>query len=50
MPDSLVFTSYVDAILLVVERGRTSKQDILETLDQMKDAHILGLVFNDKSA
>ncbi|BBD09271.1 AAA family ATPase [Desulfovibrio ferrophilus] len=46
MPDSLVFSSYVDGIILVVEAGKTTREDLMETLNHLKHGNIVGLVFN----
>lgn len=46
MPDALVFTSYVDSILMVVEAGRTSKKDITTALDLIRDKNVIGVVMN----
>jgi len=44
--DSLVFSSYVDGIVLVVEAGRTSTEQIRKSVDLLKDRPLLGLVLN----
>lgn len=46
MPDALVFTSYVDEVLLVVESGRTGRRDLKRTMDLLKGKPILGVVMN----
>lgn len=48
MPDSLVFSSYVDAVLLVVEAGKTQKSDINRAVKTLTDrgVNILGLTLN----
>ena len=46
MPDALVFSTYVDGVILVVEEGRTSQADIRATLDMLGNATILGVVLN----
>ncbi|MBG0789710.1 MAG: AAA family ATPase [Desulfovibrionaceae bacterium] len=46
MPDALVFSAYVDGIILVVEEGRTSQADIRATLEMLGSANILGVVLN----
>lgn len=48
MPDSLVFSSYVDAVLLVVQAGKTERRDIFKALQILEDrgVNILGLVLN----
>lgn len=52
MPDSLVFSSYVDAVLLVVEAGKTQKDDINRTVKTLtdRDVNILGLTLNKAQA
>jgi len=44
--DSLVFSSYVDGIILVVEAGRTSEEQISKSVELLKDKPLLGLVLN----
>ena len=46
MPDALVFSTYVDAVLLVVEDGRTTRADIKAALEALGDANIMGIVLN----
>ena len=46
MPDALVFSSYVDGIILVVEADRTRQQDIESALGLLKDKNLIGLVLN----
>jgi exopolysaccharide/PEP-CTERM locus tyrosine autokinase len=46
VPDSLVFSSYVDGIVLVVEAGRTSKEQIRSSIELLDGRNILGLVMN----
>lgn len=48
MPDSLVFSSYVDAVLLVVQAGKTKQREISNALQILEDrgVNILGLVLN----
>jgi len=46
MPDAMVFTSYVDGIILVVEAKRTTKQELTETLEQLKGRNIIGIILN----
>jgi protein-tyrosine kinase len=45
-PDPIVFSSYVDCILLVVEEGRTSTQQITEAMNLLKGKNIIGTVLN----
>lgn len=46
MPDSLIFSSYVSAILLVVEAGKTPRDKIKRALDTLKNSNVVGLVIN----
>jgi len=46
MPDTLVFSSYVDAVVLVVEADRTPRKDILTALKTLEGRSIVGLVMN----
>ncbi|CCH50109.1 P-loop NTPase family protein [Pseudodesulfovibrio piezophilus] len=46
MPDSLVFSTYVDGVILVVEEGKTSQEDIRASLEMLSEANILGVVLN----
>ena len=44
--DPLVFSKYVDGVLLVVEAERTRKDDLRRVLEMMKDRPLIGTVFN----
>ncbi len=44
--DSLVFLKYVDACLLVVEEGGTSKEDIRKSIELLKICNLIGTVLN----
>jgi exopolysaccharide/PEP-CTERM locus tyrosine autokinase len=46
VPDALVFSAYVDAVILVVEAGKTSSQQILKAIELLEGRNILGLVMN----
>jgi Mrp family chromosome partitioning ATPase len=46
MPDTLVFSSYVDAVILIVQAGKTSENHVKEALKLLEDRNILGVVFN----
>lgn len=46
MPDSQVFTEYVDAILLVVRADTTRRQDIQAAAKLLKGRNLLGTVYN----
>lgn len=52
MPDSLVFSSYVDTVLLVVEAGKTQKDDVNRAVKTLSDrgVDILGLILNKAQA
>ncbi|MGH1471289.1 MAG: CpsD/CapB family tyrosine-protein kinase [Cellvibrionaceae bacterium] len=45
--DALVFTPFVDATLLVVEDGGSSKNELERSLDLLKNSHLLGTVINN---
>jgi len=44
--DALAFSPYVDAALLVIEEGTTSKQDLERAVDLLSTTNILGTVLN----
>lgn len=44
--DALAFAPRVDGIIVVVEAGRTPREDIVQCLDMLKDFPVSGLVFN----
>jgi protein-tyrosine kinase len=46
VPDALVFASYVDGVILVVEAGRTTKDQIRKAVELLEDRNIVGLVMN----
>lgn len=45
-PDALVFSTYVDAIILVAEARRTKKDQILKALELLEGRNVLGTVLN----
>jgi non-specific protein-tyrosine kinase len=45
-PDSLILANYVDGILIVVESERTTSEDLKKLAQLLKDAPVLGTVFN----
>lgn len=45
-PDSMVFSSYVDGILLVIEADRTPKRLIHQAVSMLSPEKLLGLVYN----
>ena len=46
MPDALVFSSFVDQVLLVVEAGKTTRRDIRRTMELLRGKNLLGIVLN----
>jgi Mrp family chromosome partitioning ATPase len=46
-PDALVFSEYVDAIILVARAGHTSRISVEKTTDLIPREKVLGLIFND---
>lgn len=46
LPDALVFTEYVDGIVLVVDEGKTSQADLKAALGMLEGRNLLGLVLN----
>ena len=44
--DSLVFSRYLDGVLLVVEAERTTPADLKRVMELMKNTNILGTVMN----
>ncbi len=44
--DTLVLSSYVDAILLVVKAYETSQKQLKRALDMLKDRNVLGIAIN----
>lgn len=46
MPDALVFSTYVDGVILVVEEGKTSQSDVRAAINMLGEANILGVVLN----
>jgi len=46
MPDALVFSSFVDQVLLVVEAGKTTRRDIRRTMELLQGKSLLGIVMN----
>lgn len=44
--DALAFSPYVDAALLVVEEGKTRRQDVERAVDLLSSTNILGTVLN----
>jgi protein-tyrosine kinase len=44
--DALAFTPYVDAVLLVIEEGRTQKPDVERAVELLSNTNIVGTVLN----
>ncbi len=44
--DALAFSPYVDSILLVAEEGKTSKENLEQVKNILKDCNIIGTVLN----
>ena len=47
VPDALVFSEYVDCIILVARAGHTSRTSVMNTVDLVPREKVLGLIFND---
>jgi protein-tyrosine kinase len=45
-PDPLVFSDLIDCILLVVEMGRTTPEELKRTVDLLRDKPLIGTVMN----
>lgn len=48
--DALAFSPYVDAMLLVVEDGKTKKNELRKAVGLLKSSNILGVVVNKSKA
>jgi exopolysaccharide/PEP-CTERM locus tyrosine autokinase len=46
VPDALVFSAYVDAVILVVESGKTTRDQVRKAVDLLEGRNIIGLVMN----
>jgi protein-tyrosine kinase len=44
--DPLVFSKYVDGILLVVEAEKTTKKEIARVMELLKDKPVIGVIYN----
>ena len=44
--DALAFSSYIDAILLVLERGKTDREEIKRAGKLLRDTNLIGTVLN----
>jgi len=49
MPDTLVFASYVDAVLLVVDSSKTSRDDVRAAVKTLEGRNLIGVVLNKSS-
>ena len=47
--DALAFSPYVDAALLVVEEGRTPRDDVVRATEMLASTKLLGTVLNKSS-
>jgi len=45
-PDALIFSSYVDGVIFVVEAGKTPRDQIREAIELLDGKNIIGLVMN----
>jgi protein-tyrosine kinase len=45
-PDPIVFSSYVDGIVLVVEAGKTTTHQITEVMNLLKGKNVIGTILN----
>jgi Mrp family chromosome partitioning ATPase len=48
--DALAFSPYVDAALLVVENGKTQKNDVKQAIGLLQGTKVIGTVLNKSSA
>lgn len=46
MPDTLVFSTYVDAVLLVVDSSKTSRDDVRAAVKTLEGRNLIGVVLN----
>jgi capsular exopolysaccharide synthesis family protein len=46
VPDALVFSSCVDVVLVVVEAGKTGRDQIRKTMELLEGRNVVGLVMN----
>jgi Mrp family chromosome partitioning ATPase len=44
--DSLAFAPLVDGIVLVIEAGRTTREDLAASIEMLKNFNILGIILN----
>jgi protein-tyrosine kinase len=48
--DPLVFLPHIDSVLMVIEEGNTSTQDLKSALRAISGAHVIGTVLNNSNA
>ena len=48
--DAIAFSPYVDAALVVIEEGKTKKEELKQTIDLLQGINILGTVLNKSVA
>jgi protein-tyrosine kinase len=46
MPDAIVFSSLVDGVILVVEAGKTPREEIMRAQSLLEGSNLLGIVMN----
>ena len=46
MPDAHILSSYVDGIILVVESRRTSRYDLAQVLESLRNKTVVGIIMN----
>ena len=46
IPDALVFAEYVDGIVLVVDEGKTDRNNLNAALKMLEGRNLLGVVLN----
>ena len=44
--DALAFSPYIDAVLLVIEEGKTSSDELAQSLEILQPVNIIGTVLN----
>jgi protein-tyrosine kinase len=47
--DTLAFSPYVDAVLLVIEEGKTARDDLVRTVELLAHTNVVGSVLNKSS-
>jgi protein-tyrosine kinase len=46
MPDAMVFSSLVDGVILVVEAGKTDREEVQQAISLLDGGNLLGIVMN----